>query len=415
VGKSTFQGGRFVKPLCESYCFSNILPAIETLLTDEGPLSLPADAFGENPGRYKNIVLFLVDGFGWQMFEKAYKRSAFLKRIVRRGVVSQLTAQFPSTTAAAITSLHTGLPVGKHGVYEWFYYEPRVDAVIAPLLFSLAGDKARNTLQGMGVQPETIFPRTTLYERLKRKGIQPSVFTPQEDSLSPYSDVLMWGAHIVPYKTITEGLAELSTSLTKKKKPSYTLFYFDKIDSLAHKHGSASPYCEAEIDSLFFNLENAFLGKQKKSGDTLVLITADHGKIDINPAKTTYLNEEIPFFEKRLQKTKRGDPIVPVGGYRDMFLHINKKFLEETYSLLNLRLKKRAHVFRVNTLAEEGFFGLAPDRHLLSERCGNLMIAPYKNNLVWWNKNKVFTVTHKSHHGGLSKEEMVIPLISLPI
>ena len=54
-------------------------------------------------------------------------------------MVEKLTAQFPSTTAAQITTIHTGQTVGEHGLFEWNYYEPVLDAVIAPLLFSFAG------------------------------------------------------------------------------------------------------------------------------------------------------------------------------------------------------------------------------------------------------------------------------------
>lgn len=413
VAKSAFHEGRFVKPLYKNYCFSNILPATEAILTKGAAASLPDDVFIHGYKHYKNVVVILVDGLGWKMFEKACTRSIFLKRITRRAVVSQLTAQFPSTTAAAVTSLHTGLPAGEHGVYEWFYYEPRVDAVIAPLLFSLAGNKTRNALLEMGIRPEMIFPRTTFYKRLEKKRIQSSVFMPQEYLPSPYSNVLTKGARVFPYKTVAEGLTELSAALSRKAKPSYTFFYFDKIDSLAHKYGAASSYCEAEIDSFFFNLRRAFLSKYDTSDSTLILITADHGQIDIDPTKTVYLNEEVPILEKFLQKTKKGDPIVPVGGCRDMFLHVREEFLEEAQALLGMHLKSVAHIFRVSALAEEGFFGTAPRRSLLRERCGSLMIAPYHNHLVWWNKNKTFTITHKSHHGGLSEEEMFIPLVCL--
>ena len=74
---------------------------------------------------YDAVVLFLVDGFGWRFYER-FQDAAFTRRIAKHGKIEKLTSQFPSTTAAHVTTIHTGLPVGESGVYEWIYYEPQV-------------------------------------------------------------------------------------------------------------------------------------------------------------------------------------------------------------------------------------------------------------------------------------------------
>jgi len=43
------------------------------------------------------------------------------------------------------------------------------------------------------------------------------------------------------------------------------------------------------------------------------------------------------------------------------------------------------------------------------KRLGDLLVLPHKNYTIWRKyKNKKFK--HLGHHGGLSKEEMVVPL-----
>src|SRR5919106_4715549 len=108
------------------------------------------DAFAS--GKYDAVVLFLVDGFGWRFFE-GFQDSAFIKRVAKYGKIEKLISQFPSTTAAHVTTIHTGWNVGQSGVYEWIYYEPQLDVLIAPLLFSYAGSYYRNELSSTGIHP----------------------------------------------------------------------------------------------------------------------------------------------------------------------------------------------------------------------------------------------------------------------
>ena len=118
VQSSTFSQ-RFIQPLYASYCFANIPQTIMYLLTGQGSSALPLDVFGKLPTKYDKVILFFVDAFGWRFFERYAEKYAFLKTVLDAGVVSKMTSQFPSTTAAHATCIHTGLDVGQSGVYEW--------------------------------------------------------------------------------------------------------------------------------------------------------------------------------------------------------------------------------------------------------------------------------------------------------
>ena len=135
--------------------------------------------------KYDAVVLVFADAFGWRFFEHFHQRSPFLRRAVEQGLVSKLTSQFPSTTAAHVTTIYTGLPVGESGVYEWYYYEPLLDRVIAPLLFSFAGDTERNTLAPTGVSAQALYPSQTLYQDLQTHGVGSVVF--QLAQLCPFA------------------------------------------------------------------------------------------------------------------------------------------------------------------------------------------------------------------------------------
>ncbi|HET9906135.1 MAG TPA: alkaline phosphatase family protein, partial [Anaerolineales bacterium] len=140
----------FVKPRYDSGGFAGIPDRIKESFASDN---------------YDAVVLFLVDGFGWRFFER-FQDAPFIKRFARNGRIEKLTSQFPSTTAAHLTTIHTGWNVGQSGVYEWYYYEPQLDAIISPLLFSYSGSEYRENLKSTGINPQLLFPRGILYPEL---------------------------------------------------------------------------------------------------------------------------------------------------------------------------------------------------------------------------------------------------------
>src|SRR3990167_6753560 len=96
VKKSSFSTG-FAKPLYESYCFSRIPFSMDALLTrKKQPLALPESCLRIEEDPYDVALLFFLDGFGWRFFNK-HLDHPFLHRFLDEGIVSRLTAQFPST------------------------------------------------------------------------------------------------------------------------------------------------------------------------------------------------------------------------------------------------------------------------------------------------------------------------------
>ena len=230
------------------------------------------------------MVLLFVDAFGWRFFEQYHQRSPFLQRVVEQGLVSKLTSQFPSTTAAHVTTIHTGLPVGESGVYEWYYYEPLLDRMIAPLLFSFAGDSDRNTLTSTGISARALYPSQSLYQDLQPHGVDLIVFQHHSYAHSPYSKTVTNGARMVPYRTLPEALVNLGQLLERQKRKSYYFLYVDSIDTICHRYGPDAPQTAAEIEAFLAIMELIFhknLASKKRR--TLFLLTADHGQIAIDP------------------------------------------------------------------------------------------------------------------------------------
>jgi predicted AlkP superfamily pyrophosphatase or phosphodiesterase len=402
----------FIKPLYDSYCFANLPQTIVNLFSGQHEEGLPADVLGHLSRKYTKVVFILLDGFGWNLFEKYQNKYPFLKRILEKGVVSKLTSQFPSTTASQLTCFYTGLPTCRSGVYEWFYYEPRLDAIIAPLTFSFTGKLEPETLRKAKILPKNIYPSQTFHRVLKKNSVRSYYFNYSEIINSTYSTYITRGATRVPYKTLPEALVNLKNLLLSEKRPSFFSLYFDKIDAISHRYGPDSPQVEAELDILMTALENAFYQNLvDKTDDTLLIVTADHGLTKIYPEKTYYLNKRLRKIKKYLKKNKKGKLLVPAGSTRDMFLYVKDELLGEAYCYLKTRLKKIAAVYKTADLIKAGIFGRSKPSRLFMKRVGNLVILPYDGNSVWWYEKGIFEVKHRGHHGGLTKDEMEIPLL----
>lgn len=158
-----------VKPRYGAACFADLPQTLIHLLTGQGAPALAPEILNGLAPTYDQVILILVDAFGWRFFERYQEDHPFLTEIAKAGVVARLTSQFPSTTAAHVTCIHTGLTPGQSGVHEWQYYEPQLDHMITPLLFSFAGE-----LTG---------------RRYKRQASTPDSFTLQRQSIPAYSNM----------------------------------------------------------------------------------------------------------------------------------------------------------------------------------------------------------------------------------
>lgn len=400
---------KFRKPLYNEYGFANLPQTILQAFGIQESTTVPplaSSVLGDLPTQYNKVVLLFIDAFGWRFFEKYKEEYPILQQLMTEGVVSKLTSQFPSTTTAHVTTINTGLPVGQHGLYEWNYYEPTLDAVIQPLYFSYTGDGERETLLKANVNAAALFPNETIHNTLANHGIPSTVYVSEEFGDSPYSSVVMNGSTTKQFRNLSEGFVNLSKQVVQSQK-GFFYFYYGEIDKMGHRYGPESPQFEAEVKMFLHALEHFVITKLKGSGnDTLLLMTADHGQVYADPAQAIYVNVEFPEIIPHLQTSAKGMPIVPVGSGRDFFLHVLPNQLKNVKDILTEKLEGRAEVYETTDLISQEFFGPLPVSDLFLSRVGNLVVLPYAGHLVWWYEKDIFKQKHFGHHGGSTPEEM---------
>ena len=382
-----------------------------------GFASLPDRIFNlTTSGDYDAVVFLLVDGFGWRFFDK-FQSDPFLSFLAKNGKLEKLTSQFPSTTTAHVTTMNTGLTVGESGLYEWYIYEPLLDAIYAPLLFSYSGTIERETLKSCGINPKDLYPRTTFYNRLKGSGVRSFMLQPRAFTPSPYSNVVNRGCELRPYRTFPEALVQASRLLREHNGPLYLGLYYEAIDSLCHPFGPSSEQAESEILAFLAMMQALFTRTLAASGKRVCfMLTADHGEVEVDPQSTIFLNTDRRFagIEDMIAVNRAGQLLVPAGSARDLFLHIRPEWQNEAQGFLTARLEGVADVVQAADLIEQGFFGERISKKF-RERVGNLVVLPYENQTVWWYEKERFDMKFRGHHGGLTPQEMEIPLLTVEL
>lgn len=403
----------FIRPNYGHGCFADLPGLVTSCLTDQpaptGLAGIP-DALLR---KYDAVIVLLADAFGWQHVGPLAAHHSLFQRIADNGVITQWTSQFPSTTAAHVTCIHSGLTPSQSGVFEWEYYDPTADATVTPLLFSYGGTRPRDELHAINIQPSQFYPTQSLHQQLRAQGVTTYVYQHREYTPSTYTDWICRGAQMRPYTTLPEALYNLRQEVRQTPKPAYFFLYYDRIDALAHLYGPQSPQVAAEIDSFLYTLAQIFFRPaQAELRNTLFVLVADHGQMPVDPANVVYINVDRAFagVERFLRRNRRGALIGPGGSPRDLFLYIQEDRLTEAHTFFAERLARVADVHLTQPLIDQGYFGGVPAAPAFLSRVGNLLILPHAGQTVWWYEEGRYSMRYRGMHGGLSREEMEIPL-----
>ncbi len=402
VGAARLPGGR-VRPLYESYCFSRIPGTLLGLFGDASEDALPGDVLPELSAAPRRVVAVFLDALGWECVQRLAERAPLLARLREAGVVSQLTSQFPSTTTAHVTTLHTLQAVGEHGSYEWFIYEPSLDRIVCPLMAGFAGEDPGG-LPAAGADLQELYPQADgLARRLARLGVACNLVQPAATVETPFTQLVCGGAPVHGVATAREGAA-LAARLARAAAPSFTALYLDDVDECGHAVGPGDARTERVALDVLAAIEHELVEPLTGTPGALVLLFADHGQVSADPERCVYVNERCPELLPLLRSGADGRPLAPAGSARDLFLHVREGAVDEAAGLLAGLFGEDAWVAPTEQLAAEGLFGPRVSRRF-RERVGDLVVLPRAGVEAWWREPGRFEQKLRGHHGGLEPAE----------
>ncbi len=355
------------------------------------------------------LVLFLIDGFGQNILDQT-ANSHFFKTFKERGKINKITSCFPATTAASISTLHTGLSSIEHGFFEWYLYMPSIEEIIESLPYKTVNTEFSNISTHLPQDSSLIYGGKTIYEKLSKVGVKSKIFLPEEIKESIYTSAISKGARVIGCRSLEDMLSQLILNLQDPDSKSYYYVYWPNIDKAEHIYGVWSEQAKNEIENFSLHLETDFLKKlspelAKKVG---IFFTADHGLENIDLENVTLLNKH-DYITERYELNSKGNPILPTGCPRDIFLHIQPDKISEVISYLENLLKDKYLVLKLNDENISKLFGNFTPHEEFLKRLGNILILSKGQHVCWYEYNTEKKLKFKAHHGSLLPSEMIIP------
>ena len=398
-------------PSYQDYCLSSVPNTVLSLFgCKTSRPTIPRGAI-QADGEQQNVVLFVADGLGYFDVKEQLRDGKLFQAAEANGSLLPITTVFPSTTAAALTTISTGLTPQEHCLPEWFVYMKEVEKVIVTLQFSAVGEKGRDSLLGQ-MSPRSLFSGPTINPALRRKGVDVVCFVSGGLVRTVYSKLSHASSEMVPYITSSDLFASLRRRIEKARRPTFFYVYWSDVDTIGHAYGPATDESASEVSLLSHLVKTELVDRLSAAAAkrTTLILTADHGQIRVDPKSVTYLNKLTPVV-RSLQTSPSGRRIPPWGSARDMYLAVVDERLSQVRSYLAGELGRKAVVLRTKEGIDARLFGINKPRPKFLDRVGNLMVLPRKRNLVWYRYSREDRFDLRGHHGGMHPREMLIPLV----
>ena len=352
-----------------------------------------ADLEPEEVARARHVVLVVIDGLGQAQLESGPAPA------LRASLRGTMTSVFPSTTASAVTTFLTGLAPVEHAVTGWFTWLRELDAIIAPLPFTTRAGRA--DLTALGVVPADIFIGPSVFERVRADchSVQPAHLVD-----SAYSRAHTRGAEPRGFKRLDELVDTIVDIVRGARRRTYVSAYWPVLDTLSHKFGAASARARrhvAKIDMHFERLRAALAG----SG-ALLVVTADHGFVDIRPESSLDAGS-IPGLAPMLSRPLCGEP-------RVAYCYVREDRHADFSQCAGEALSGAARVVESASMIDKGWFGLADPHPRLRERVGDYALVMQEDYAIRDRIAGEKPFRHIGVHGGVSREEMRVPLVVVP-
>ncbi len=351
-----------------------------------------AAALGHDLGRpavslpaAERICVVVVDGLGHRMLLERPRAAPFLSTLM--DPEQCLVAGAPSTTATSMASFGTGLPPGRHGLVGYEVMDPDRGELLNELRWHPDTDPLRWQ------------PHPTVFQELAARGVPVTQIGNPEFYGSGLTEAALRGATFVGLTRLRD---RVDAAVDRLREPGLVYLYWADVDSVGHVHGWRSAQWRRTVRAL--DRELARLSRCLPSG-TLLVITADHGMVDVPHAERLDLAAQPGLWSRFRVLGGEGrfaqlycEPGTPADRVADLARQLADWIGE------------RAHVCTRAAAIDAGWFGPVEDR--VRPRLGEVIVAgrePF--TLIDSRTARPHTLSLIGQHGSLTPDEQLVPFL----
>ena len=326
-----------------------------------------------------SAIVLMIDGLGFVNLQQ-HARGFLCSRLTGNDFA---TCGFPSTTTSSITSFATAASASAHGLFGYS-------------IFNRSNSENVNLLSGLDKFSILEYLKIAPISEMSRTKVHAVTLKNYEDS--GFTRATMHGAKHHFAEQISERL-DLARSIVATEPGSLVYVYLPELDKQAHRSGVKSAAWGELLDHVD---ECVQMLVAKLPADVGLLVTADHGVVDIDKTQHVFIDDLVDFRDELLSVS--GDP-------RATFVYLaDSGDKERIHEELAESLGGRAAVVTPGQLVELGYW--QPELLDEDDLMPDLVIVATADVAVFHRQFSSATSQRMvGHHGGVSDAETQVPLL----
>jgi hypothetical protein len=357
-------------------------------------------------GEVRRVVLFLTDGLGWRLLQDILAQDPATAQIVADlvgdGTLTPLTSVAPSTTAAALPCLWTGASPAATGMVGTILFL-REFGTLASLLHyrPVCGKHRPEVLEDWGMDFETFLPVETLGETLEARQIPAYALLQKDLAGTGLSRIMHRGVHrTIRHFGYTDLWIALRDLLHKtRRNRCFVSIYWGAVDGVSHLFGTVTEQSINEIRRQLADLRDTLLAKGVGDKRTLFILAADHGHTP------TPDHVDLSAHPLLIEAQRCG-----MGGEgRFTYLYLRNDYRQAVMDYITGHLGDKIAAVLPSEALAAGLFGPEHPYAESGARLGDLLLIARQGVAISQELRRMPGPV--SRHGGLSAQEMLVPLL----